>query len=264
MIEYRPFAKARAYVRALGLANAAEWRACCAKKVGNRRVLPPDIPSAPDRVYADQGWISFGDWLGNDHVHASKITYRSYKDARSFVRALGIRTEPEWQAYCRGEIQQASPRPFDLPSNPHRTYKDDGWVSWGEFLGTGFVANYNRTFRSYQAARDYVRSQGLVDSKDWRAWCTAGKRPPDIPASPDQHYDGKGWVSWGEFFGSTNIHPAQMMTTREAMPIVRELGIRNRAEFLDAKRTGKLPHDIPLTIERRPDWIGWETFLGTG
>jgi len=265
LIAYRPFAKARSYAQALGLANATEWRAFCRRREGNRRVLPPDIPSAPDRVYEGKGWVGYGDWLGTGRLHASKIEYRSYKDARAFVRSLGIRTEPEWQAYCRGEIHAASPRPIDVPSNPHRTYRHAGWVSWGEFLGTGSVALYARTFRPYKAARAYVRSQGLVDSKDWRAWCRAGKRPADIPGAPDVVYQGKGWTSWGDFFGTRNVHPGRMRwkTVREAMPIVRALGIRTRSEFLRAKRAGRIPRGIQTTIERRPDWIDWPHFLGT-
>lgn len=128
LIVYRPFALARAYVHALGLANATEWKAYCRKRIGNRRLLPPDIPAAPNVVYADQGWISFGDWLGNEHVHASKITYRSYETARAFVREVGIRGEDEWRAYCRGEVHQHTPRPLDVPSNPHRTYRGKGWM----------------------------------------------------------------------------------------------------------------------------------------
>jgi hypothetical protein len=181
------------------------------------------------------------------------------------VRALGIITEPEWQAYCRGEVHRSTPRPLDIPSNPHRTYKDEGWVSCGEFFGTGSVALYNRTFRSYASARAYVRSQGLVDSKDWRVWCAAGKRPPDIPGAPDQIYAGKGWVSWGEFFGTGNVHPARLnrRPIREAQRFVRKLGIRNKTEFMRAWHEGRIPKDIPLTIDRMPGWKSWSSFLGS-
>jgi hypothetical protein len=265
LIEYRAFAKARAYVRALGLTNASEWREFCRKRVGNRRLLPPDIPSAPWNVYEGKGWVSLGDWLGTDHVHASKMTYRSYAEARAFVRALGIASEPEWQAYCRGEIHRGRPRPLDIPSNPHRTYKNRGWKSWGEFLGTGSVALYNRTFRSYKAARAFVRAQGIVDNKAWRAWCAAGKRPPDIPGAPEQIYKDKGWTTWGDFLGTGNVHPASIKwkSVSEAQRIVRRLGIRTGAEFLHAKRSGLLPRDIPVTIYLRPGWKGWRSFLGT-
>lgn len=265
LIEYRPFKRARAYVRALGLANASEWKAFCAKRIGNRRVLPPDIPSAPYSVYAEHGWVSFGDWLGNDRVHASKLEYRTFEKARAFVRSIGIQTETEWRAYCRGEIHRSTPRPIDVPSNPNRSYRDHGWVTWGYFLGTNSVALYNRTYRSFASARAYVREQGLVDSKVWRVWCAAGNRPHDIPAAPDQVYAGKGWVSWGDFFGSQNVHPARMKRRplREAAAFVRGLGIRNRTEFVRAWRDGRIPKDIPLTIDRMPGWKDWSSFLGT-
>lgn len=265
LIAYRPFTKARAYVRSLGLADAKEWRELCGKRVGNRRVLPVDIPSGPGRVYKDSGWVSFGDWLGNDHVHGSKIAYCSYAQARAFVRALGIRNEPEWRAYCRGEVHHNKPRPIDVPTNPNRQYKNRGWITWGEFLGTGSVALYKRTFRSYKAAREYVRKQRIADTKEWRTWCAAGKRPPDIPGAPDRVYKGKGWTSWGEFLGSDNVHAAHMKwkSIAEAQRVVRRLGIRSRAEFFRAKKSGLLPPEIPITIERRPGWKGWPTFLAT-
>ena len=198
-IEYRPFARARAYVRSLGLANASEWKRFASRMNGNRHVRPADIPATPERVYAAKGWVSYGDWLGNGRVHGSKIRYRSYIGARRFVRALRIQTEPEWQAYCRGEIHRSKPRPLDVPSNPHRTYKGAGWVSWGKFLGTNSVALYNRTFRTYEAARAYVRSRGVTTSKEWRVWCAKGSRPSDIPGAPDIVYRGRGWISWPHF-----------------------------------------------------------------
>jgi hypothetical protein len=265
LVEYRAFARARSYVRALEVANVSKWRELCRRKVGNRRVLPPDIPAAPDRVYADKGWVSWGDWFGNGRTHASKIGHRSYAQARAFVRALGIQTEPEWRAYCRGEIHRSTTRPLDVPSNPQRTYKKKGWVSWGEFLGTGSVALYNREFRSYAAARAYVRSQRLRNSKDWRKWCASGQRPAHIPGAPDQVYADNGWVSWGEFFGTGSVHPArrERRPMREAQAFVRKLGVRTKTEFMRAWHEGRIPKDIPLTIDRMPGWKSWSSFLGT-
>ena len=49
--QWRPFAEARDYARALGLRNGAEWSAHC--KSGN---LPPDIPADPAKVYKGLGW----------------------------------------------------------------------------------------------------------------------------------------------------------------------------------------------------------------
>jgi hypothetical protein len=55
----RPFDKARSFVRGLRLKSASDWRAYCGS--GKK---PNDIPSNPQRVYADAGWNDWGDWLG--------------------------------------------------------------------------------------------------------------------------------------------------------------------------------------------------------
>ena len=58
--QYRPFKRARAYVRGLGLKSRAEWSAFC--RSGKK---PDDIPAAPGRVYANDRWAGWGDWLGH-------------------------------------------------------------------------------------------------------------------------------------------------------------------------------------------------------
>lgn len=264
-IRYRPFADARAYVRSLGIANAAEWKVFVTRRVGNQRVCPPDIPSMPSRVYATTGWVGFGDWLGTGRVHGSRVAYHSYRAASAFVRALGIKTEPEWRAYCRGEIHPHAPRPREVPTNPHRSYRGRGWVSWGRFFGTNSVALYDRTFRPFAAARRYVRKLRLADTKEWRAWCAAGKRPGDIPGAPDTYYADDGWTSWGDFLGNGNVHRGlvEHRSLRETQVLVRALGLRSRAEFQQARRDGRLPGDVRVTVDRLPGWRGWSSFLGT-
>lgn len=204
LIVYRPFRQARAYARSHGLASANEWRAFCKRKIGNRRLLPADIPATPYNVYRRKGWKSFGDWLGTGTIHSANVPHRSHAAARRFVQKLRIRSETEYRAYCRGEIHRSRPRPRDVPSNPQRTYRDRGWKSWGHFFGTGALASYQRTFMPFRQARAHVRRLKLRNNKAWRAWCKRGKRPPGIPGAPEQVYRDRGWVSWGDFLGNGN------------------------------------------------------------
>jgi hypothetical protein len=261
---YRPFHQARAFARSLGLANLAEWRALAHSRIGNRRMLPPDIPSAPQNAYAGRGWIGYGDWLGTGRVRSSNYQYRSYEQACAFVRALGIRSQGEWWAYCRGELGGHGPRPLDIPSAPDRAYRGRGWMSWGQFFGTNSVAPSKRTFRSFAAARAYVRKQGFRDEKAWRAWCAAGKRPADIPALPYRIYRGRGWVSWGDFLGTDNVHPGRVRRRSFAAmrAFVRRLGLCSKGEYRRAKRDGVVPKDILLHVEEHAEWKGWADFLG--
>jgi hypothetical protein len=55
---YRQFPEARAFVRALGLKNQAEWHDYC--RSGRK---PDNIPRTPYNIYKAE-WHSLGDWLG--------------------------------------------------------------------------------------------------------------------------------------------------------------------------------------------------------
>jgi hypothetical protein len=50
-----------------------------------------------------------------------------FSDARDYARRLGLTTQRGWR-FCR-------PRPFNIPSNPERTYSGE-WVDWYDWFGT--------------------------------------------------------------------------------------------------------------------------------
>jgi hypothetical protein len=51
-------ARHKAFVRKLGLKSQKEWFAYCQSDK-----KPDDIPTTPERVYADTGWVNWPDWL---------------------------------------------------------------------------------------------------------------------------------------------------------------------------------------------------------
>jgi hypothetical protein len=57
--QYRSFKEARALVRSVGLKSQAEWTS-----YGRSGKKPADIPADPYKVYANDGWAGYGDWLG--------------------------------------------------------------------------------------------------------------------------------------------------------------------------------------------------------
>jgi hypothetical protein len=56
---WRIFKDARAFVRGLKLKSQEDW-----KTYAKSRKKPQDIPSHPETVYANTGWVNWGDWLG--------------------------------------------------------------------------------------------------------------------------------------------------------------------------------------------------------
>jgi len=186
--QYRPFKKARAFVRGLGLESVAEWWDYC--QSGRK---PADIPASPRRAYANDGWAGYGDWLGTGTVPTNLRQYRSFKRARAFVRGLGLKSQSQWRDYS-----MSRKKPDDIPSNPHIMYADSGWDSWGDWLGT---SSRRGGWRSYKEARAFARGLGLKSQSQWRDYSKSGKKPDDIPAKPDNTYAKAGWAGISDWLG---------------------------------------------------------------
>jgi hypothetical protein len=172
--QYLPFKKARSYVHGLMLKSQAEWKAYCMS--GDK---PDNIPALPWKVYAGKGWVSLGDWLGTGVLATHLRSRRPFKKARAYVRELGLKSFSEWRGYCK-----SGKKPDDIPANPQRAYAKMGWTSWGDWLGTGRIADRDRVYRPFEKARDHVRSLGLRTGAAWIAFTRSGSLPPDIPAAP--------------------------------------------------------------------------------
>jgi superfamily II DNA or RNA helicase len=256
--QYRPFKKARGFIRRLGLKSGDEWRSYC--KSGKK---PTDIPSNPDVVYRNEGWTGWGDWLGTGTVATRFRNYRKFRKTRTFARGLGLKSSAEWQAYCRsGKL------PNDIPANPSATYAETGWAGWGDWLGTGVVATSLRQYRPFKKARAFVHSRNLKTNTEWREFCKSGKKPNDIPAAPDRIYADNGWIGWGDWLGTGTVatYRRQHRTFKKARPFVRNLGFKSQIEWKAYCKVGKKPADIPSNpnlVYGNDGWAGWGDWLGT-
>ncbi|MCX7124874.1 MAG: hypothetical protein NTU49_03800, partial [Gammaproteobacteria bacterium] len=120
----------------------------------------------------------------------------SFDDARIFVHALGLNSKKAWAEYCKNRE-----KPSDIPSNPSEYYKKNGWESWGDWLGTGSIASFNKVFRSFEESKIFAHTLLLKNSADWKLYAKSDKKPDDIPISPHLTYKNKGWVSWDDWLG---------------------------------------------------------------
>ena len=136
-----------------------------------------------------------GDWLGTGAVASRDRQYRSFQAARAFVRSKGLTKLREWKTFCR-----SGGKPDDIPAHPELVYKAE-WRGFGDWLGTGAVAPQDRQFRSFQAARAFVRSKGLTNQAEWKTFCRSGGKPDDIPAHPELVYKAE-WRGLGDWLGT--------------------------------------------------------------
>lgn len=188
--KFRSFEDARKFARNLKLSGSEAWR-----KWSKSSERPDDIPAAPSRTYKDSGWFGMGDFLGTGNVASKNRKYRSFEEARKFVRNLKLSGSEAWFKWCK-----SSGKPNDITAVPNRTYKDSGWVSWGDFLGTGRIATLNLKFRSFEEAKEFVHGLKLNSVRSWNKWRKSGERQDDIPTNPNRTYRNS-WVSWGDWLG---------------------------------------------------------------
>jgi superfamily II DNA or RNA helicase len=257
LMEYRPFRKARSFAQSLGLENRNEWHEY--SKSGKK---PKDIPATPEGTYKDSGWISFGDWLGTGAVATSLREFRSFDRAREFARSLDLNGQSEWKEFCK-----SGEKPEDIPSNPNRTYLDIGWLGFGDWLGTGSVANSNRTFITFTKARKFARSLGFQGQQEWFKYTKSGQKPVDIPAIPSRTYMDNGWKNWGDWLGTGNISNSNkdFKSFQEARLFVRSLGLKRYHEWAEYSKSERRPVDIPASPDntyKNKGWISWADFFG--
>jgi hypothetical protein len=248
---WRPFEEAREYVRSLGLESVLEWVAYI--KSGQK---PNDIPAKPNEVYKDVGWGGWSDWLGTGNRRGR---WRPFEEAREFARSLGLNSQAEWKTYVK-----SGQKPDDIPAHPNEVYKDVGWNSWGDWLGTGRVHTHD--YRPFREAREYVRSLGLKSGTEWRAYVKSGQKPDDIPANPWVAYKDAGWINLNDWLGAGR-RMGSWRPFEEAREFARSLGLKSLREWQAYAVSGQKPDDIPShpsITYKDAGWISWGNCLGTG
>jgi len=105
--------------------------------------IPDFIPSNPREVYLKKGWISWGDFLGTNKVWDNLVSYISYEESKKTIKDLKINSGVEYKKFAK-----ENKLPKNIPNRPERYYKKRGWISWGDFLGTGRIANQYKKIRS--------------------------------------------------------------------------------------------------------------------
>jgi hypothetical protein len=203
-----------------------------------------------------------GDWLGTGAIASHLRQFRSFKKARAFARSLGLKTQIQWQEYCK-----SGKKPADIPSGPSTTYAETGWTSLGDWLGTGTIAAQLRQYRSFNKARSFVRDLQLKSAAQWYDYCRSGKKPADIPHSPRPVYNGAGWAGFGDWLGTGRIAPhlREYRSFKKARRFVRCLGLKSRNEWIDYCKSGTKPPDIPSNPHKpyaEAGWVGYPDWLG--
>jgi len=221
------FEKARKFVRELKLKNTTAWNEY--RKSGNK---PDNIPSTPNMVYKNDGWIDWPDWLGNGNLSNKGRIYLTYEECQKFVQKNSITSQIEWEKFGK-----SGKRHLNVPSHPERVFSKQ-WKGWPNFLGVDRIANQNRKFKSYKDTRAFAISLNLKTQSAWKKYWRINKIPKDIPVAPDILYKKQGtWISWGDFLGTGTIakQNKEYLPIKEAklvyQKLFKEYNIKNLSDW---------------------------------
>ena len=154
---------------------------------------------------------------------------------------LNLKNVDEWEQYCK-----SGKKPDDIPNHPAGVYKNKGWKTLGDWLGTDYIANRYRIFWSYEKAKAFVIKQGMMGFNEFRKAKSEKKLPDDIPSNPNLEYE-KEWEGWGIFLGTGIIANTRKsenyLPMREALPIFRSLAKKyyliGKADWIRFAKTHK-------------------------
>lgn len=246
---WMPFEEAREYVRGLNLTSLNDW-------VYRRENLPKSIPRNPQIIYKNLGWLGIPDWIG---IRLGG-EWLEFVEAKKLVQSLELKNVRDWE-------RNKSILPLNIPKAPQVYYKNSGWISWGDWLGTTNISDWKKKWLPYSEAKKIVQRYKLKSEKEWRNFCKSGLKPDNIPATPASTYRSSGWESMGEWLGTQYIagKNREYLNFEVAREIVKNLKLKGEYQWRIFCKSGEKPHNIPGKPDRiyRDKWHSWGDWLST-
>lgn len=150
-----------------------------------------------------------------------KQQYRSYDDAKKFLRPLKLKNYNEWVEYCK-----SGNKPEDVPENPWDVYEKE-WFGSMTFLDAYSSPCVDNGYRTHGEAMTFVRKLNLKNSIDWSEYCKSDNKPDAIPNLPEIIYEKEGWFGWDYWLG---IGKASYRSFNDARKFIRSLNLKNSRE----------------------------------
>jgi len=124
-----------------------------------------------------------------------------------------------------------------------------------------------KQFRDFESAREFVQKIGLENQRKWGYYCQSGKKPDDIPASPQGIYKNE-WKGYGDWLGTGVMAKKNKLFRpfKEAREFVRKLNLNTVEEWMTYCKSGDKPEDIPFSPRDlyKKEFEGYGDWLGTG
>ena len=126
MKNFISYEEAKNIAQTFGIKSRQEWN----EYSKTEQFKNVNLPKQPDLVYKTQGWISWSDFLGAGNFSDKKSEFLTYEEAKKQMRELDLNSVSEWRMYTKSENFRNN-----MPKSPEQLYKNNGWISWKDFLG---------------------------------------------------------------------------------------------------------------------------------
>ena len=128
-----------------------------------------------DETMADWVNSNFGDMQGVPIAGWLMSNTTTLVEDDAIVRKFKLKSHREWRAWSK-----SGKRPTNIPSLPSKTYRDDGWISWPDWLGYTSKKREKGGYLPFEEARAIVRMLKLKRWREWKEWRKSGKRHFDF------------------------------------------------------------------------------------
>ena len=136
-----------------------------------------------------------------------RYNWKSFEEAREFVRKLKLKNTREWRDYIKNEVS----KPSDIPNSPNLVYKEKGWVGFGDWLGIS-SEDKDKKYLPFNSAKTIVNKMSYVKSIQGYKNAIVKKNESikrnfnaSIPVNPDHVYKNSGWTNWSEYLGIEDV-----------------------------------------------------------
>jgi len=171
--------------------------------------------------------------------------------------------QKEWNIWCNDNN-----RPINIPRNPQQIWKEE-FKNFGDFFGTGVIANKNKKYRDFILARNFARLLNLKNESEWYDFCKNGDKPIDIPTVPRIVYKSE-FISMPDWLGicrssKNTIEPSLEKAKEIIAPFVKKYNLRYESDWRKFCKNNLRPISIPYSCNlyyKNKGWVSYRDFFG--
>ena len=237
--DFLSFESAITIVKNLKIKDQDSWSLWIKSEEGKKS----KIPSNPDKFYKDKGWVSYGNWLGNDdnYKHLRNIEYIEYNLCKEYILKNFpiITNRTKWINFNKSLL------PLDIPKRPDVFYKNKGWINWESFLESPISPrSKSLCLLSFKDSKEYVRKNNINSESEYY-YHIESNNIKFLPLRPDVKYK-EDWNGFIDFLGIKTLRKSTGEDRIEDVLKFYGLSYEREKFFASCKNKRRLPFDFYL------------------